>query len=385
MRNAVLLTITVALLPMRSSGQELVSTLSLTAEAGYLTNTYLHPVLPLWVPVDAPFLGLAPSARLGWTGEKTYAALEGQLRLIELTDRSGLWWMGNSQARVHRSLGQTFALGLDGSASRIQMGTEQWLAWGGPYVTARFGTSIHLTMRLGMSYRRYDGADAGSSFAQNSYFGVTQLSVLPPGAWELGGYAYAAHSASQGAGPLGGGGRVSYSLADDWSLGAEVGAERFSPTMASWQSAGIIDWDMSDAVSWSARIGMQRFLNGAGSTTDVFSSVGLTYRLQHRRRRSPPPTMLWRQHGDEVVLRYRYDDNGKLFLVGDFNEWRIGETALQNHSADVYTVRLSLSPGSYEYKIIAVEDGTRRWLPLPEDALTTDDEFGGTNGILLVE
>lgn len=380
MKVAAFVLLMFAFFSIRTLAQELVSTLSLTAEAGYLTNTYLHPVLPLWVAADAPFVGLAPTGSVAWHGKQSYAAFEGRLRLLELADRGGIWWMGGPQAHLRHRLHRRVAVGIDGSASRIEMGTPQWLAWLAPYLSLQLGSRLQLSGRGGLSYRRYDAAEDHAAFEQESFFGVAQLAFLSGGSWQASGHVYVTESAATDAAGIGG--TLGYSLTPTLSLGAELAAEWFGSGASNRKASGYVEWTPTGRASWTAQFGVQRF--DLEQSADFFAAAGFTYRLRHRKDLDPS-RLDWIQHGDEVAVRYRYDDGGTLFIVGDFNDWRVGATRLERASKNAYVARLALEPGAYEYRIVAVEGGLRRWLPLPEDALTTDDEFGGTNGILIVE
>lgn len=385
MKVAAFLMLIALSIPIRSSAQDLHGTFALAAEAGYLTNTYLHPVLPIWIAADAPFVGLEPSARFAWMGTKTYAAIDGRLRLIERMDPEELWSMATSQARLDHRLHRNVAVGVDGSVSRIRFGTNQWLVWGGPYVRTRLGSNVNFTVRGGASYRSYDGTENAATFDQTNTFAVAQMDVSAAGPWTVSGHAFASRPVSDEGTAAGGGGSIHYYITSRLSLSVEAGAERFGPDASTRRSAASVTWDARDAVSWSARFGLQQFVNGSGASPDVFASIGISYRWTRHKDLSPPPPIVWTQQGGELILRYAYDGDGELYLVGDFNDWTVGEIALRNVSEDVYSARLSLPPGRYEYKIMLVEGGVQRWLPLPDDVLTTDDDFGDTNGILLVE
>lgn len=385
MKASGLLMLMAILIPKQIHGQDLVGTLSFASEAGYLTNTYLHPVLPLWIETDAPFVGIEPAARLEWIGNRTYAGLEGRLRLIERMNPADLWSLTTVQGRVDRRLVRTVAAGLDGSVSRIRMESNQWLAWGGPYVRARPARPLGVTLRLGTSYRYYDAAVEAEPGEQTTIFGVLQIDLTTSALLDVGAHLYTSRPASGGASATGGGISAVYSVSPQVAMSGEMGTEHFGSNATMWRGAAAAHWIPNESVSWSARFGMQQFAEGNDTAPDVFAGIGFTYRLRQRRDMSPPSPIEWSQRDELVELRYTYEGEGRLYLVGDFNNWSVGSTGLEEVSDGIYAARLALAPGRYEYKIVVVEGGTPRWLPLPDNVLTTDDDFGGTNGILLVE
>jgi 1,4-alpha-glucan branching enzyme len=68
-------------------------------------------------------------------------------------------------------------------------------------------------------------------------------------------------------------------------------------------------------------------------------------------------------------------------LVGDFNEWTRGSTALRLSGAPgVWAVSVPLSPGKHEYAFIV--NGTR-WVADPL-AVKTSDDFGTESSVIRV-
>jgi hypothetical protein len=83
------------------------------------------------------------------------------------------------------------------------------------------------------------------------------------------------------------------------------------------------------------------------------------------------------------VVRFVFVDSGarSVELVGDFNDWAKGSTALQRSGAPgVWAATVSLSPGRHEYAFII--NGSR-WVADPL-ALKSSDEFGTESSVIRV-
>lgn len=72
----------------------------------------------------------------------------------------------------------------------------------------------------------------------------------------------------------------------------------------------------------------------------------------------------------------------KIYLAGEFNSWNPKATELTDTDGNgIYTVKLKLSPGRYQYKFVV--DG--KWLPDPNNPERAPDGFGGFNSVITIE
>jgi hypothetical protein len=114
----------------------------------------------------------------------------------------------------------------------------------------------------------------------------------------------------------------------------------------------------------------------------VLSSVAIGSRIStHPAVASATPATV---HQDTVQLvRFVFVDRSaaSVELVGDFNEWARGTTALQRSGAPgVWAVSVPLSPGRHEYAFII--NGSR-WVADPLAVKSTDD-FGTESSVIRV-
>jgi hypothetical protein len=68
-------------------------------------------------------------------------------------------------------------------------------------------------------------------------------------------------------------------------------------------------------------------------------------------------------------------------IAGTFNDWRPEATPMVPLGDGRWIKELTLSPGVYEYRIVA--DG--EWMPDPRAPETTPSPFGGMNSVLRIE
>jgi 1,4-alpha-glucan branching enzyme len=68
----------------------------------------------------------------------------------------------------------------------------------------------------------------------------------------------------------------------------------------------------------------------------------------------------------------------KVYVAGDFNDWRAGELRLWRDKAGPWKIALFLAPGRYEYRFIV--DG--EWQDDPSSSARVPNEFGSNNSVL---
>jgi len=145
----------------------------------------------------------------------------------------------------------------------------------------------------------------------------------------------------------------------------------------------------SDGASWWKRKRVLRVSPIAGlalaagiGAIVVVSSIAIGSRISSRPAvASATPVAA---HQDTVQLvRFVFVDRSaaSVELVGDFNEWARGTTALQRSGAPgVWAVSVPLSPGRHEYAFII--NGSR-WVADPLAVKSTDD-FGTESSVIRV-
>lgn len=115
----------------------------------------------------------------------------------------------------------------------------------------------------------------------------------------------------------------------------------------------------------------------------VLSGIAIGGRLGESSQRAASSAQT-APHADTVQLvRFVFVDSraSSVELVGDFNEWTRGSTALRLSGAPgVWAISVPLAPGKHEYAFIV--NGTR-WVADPL-AVKTSDDFGTESSVIRV-
>lgn len=118
------------------------------------------------------------------------------------------------------------------------------------------------------------------------------------------------------------------------------------------------------------------------STIIALSSIAIGSRLSDRQESSRTAAAAVAPDTVQIV-RFVFVDSGaaSVELVGDFNEWTRGATALERSGAPgVWAVSVALTPGRHEYAFII--NGSR-WVADPL-AVKSSDDFGTESSVIRV-
>ena len=122
------------------------------------------------------------------------------------------------------------------------------------------------------------------------------------------------------------------------------------------------------------------------SVSDVHASIGFRVTLFNGSRHTDEANVELRQNAKQtILLNLKYNGEGHLYILGDFNDWQKPGISLVKQRRNRYAAQLSLDSGAYEYKILLVEGDAEKWLELSEDTFTVNDGFGGENGLIIID
>lgn len=397
------------LLALPARGQEVRGGLVLSGEAGYLTNPYLEPAVPHWDPaLQSSYAVVAPSGWLAWTGRRSSLQLAVTARHAAFTNEAPGWTSGALQLGLRRSFGRTLSVGADAGASRSSGALDQVSYYALPYMVGRLSSHTRLRVRGGMAAQELLPNDA-AAWRATSWLANLELEhwIGLHSAVRLGMHATQTHRGAEQepTGGLGGSLALSRRLPGNAVLRTELGLEQYGYHVAMegdpafgvpaeaklrdvlWRGTMSVDWPVARRWTLFARTGASRFHSTAAedAVQDVQASLGMRLALETTLYSPAEPEPVWRQDEGRVHFRLSYDGPGELYLVGDFNDWDFPGERMQSASDGVYTAHLALEPGTYLYRVRVVEGGEERWLELPEHALTVTDEYGGENGMIIMD
>lgn len=82
----------------------------------------------------------------------------------------------------------------------------------------------------------------------------------------------------------------------------------------------------------------------------------------------------------EVELTCEAPQAETVFVAGEFNQWRAGDTRLRRDETGTWKVQVWLAPGRYEYRFIV--DG--EWQDDPLASARVPNAFGSSNCVLAI-
>lgn len=74
-------------------------------------------------------------------------------------------------------------------------------------------------------------------------------------------------------------------------------------------------------------------------------------------------------------------DAASVSIVGDFNNWAIGEAPLQKFANGIWNITLPIKPGRHEYAFVV--DG-KRWMADPRAPKASNSDFGKPGSVVVV-
>jgi len=101
---------------------------------------------------------------------------------------------------------------------------------------------------------------------------------------------------------------------------------------------------------------------------------------KQRGREQPGRRLKSTADGVQATLRLRNPTARRVFVAGNFNDWRVDASPLQKAEKDEWTLDLTLTPGAYEYRFVV--DG--QWCDDPLAKERVKNPHGGWNAVLRV-
>ena len=83
----------------------------------------------------------------------------------------------------------------------------------------------------------------------------------------------------------------------------------------------------------------------------------------------------------EVTFSFKAPTARSVFIVGNFNDWALNDDTLLDKEDGMWTKRIKLKPGSYQYRFVV--DG--QWIEDPINPEIATNPFGEFNSVLDVK
>lgn len=413
MRLVLMIMILSTAIPIMGWGQQWQTLLSLETRMGYSSNSYLNPFLAEWDPgLESAYNLTSVTGQTYWYRQNSSVGLTAGVMYEPVFETgTGSWKGAFGVANYNYRISRSFTAGLEAGTSYLRNSYSRTTSWIQPKVTWFVSPFTQLRLKAGSNYRNYrnypDGGDELDRFDLYAF----EFETWPDYRWQIraglyGGlktlpsvqegynfrtsamYFFRAGASVQvsaaieqyqteltngGGGPPGppGGPSAGTTLTDRMMRFGVTGSMPIDRRISLFGTAEVLQFT-SDAATPSQR--------------DYQVSAGIRFNIEPKfKSNKNAVSPEWNMEGRNQEVRIRYSGEGRLYLVGDFNDWsRIG-IPLRRYSGNVYTAELSLSPGAYEYKILRVLGDSEEWLQFSDNVYTVGDGFGNVNAMLLVE
>jgi hypothetical protein len=417
--------------------------------SGYVSNTYLIPLVPEWDRTRiTTFYYLTPSGQIRWSGDGRSLSVSGIGNILQLFDENQAWAGGfltsMFRQRITSSLTARAVGGLNMHSSTYSR-NMQWLQAGLEWSPSLF---TRVEASAGPAWRtisgiagdetissRYDAYGIGFEYwpgyrwrlqlnyyssldhitrPGDSFSGTVSLTrYLPRGAEITLQSGVEQYATEFQIGPSGGNG-----IQGDISLSAQpvfmdnepfwgrtfrtpVIPETMQQTTNGTENETITLEDRFHRTTLRITLPVSRNINLTGSASgllwlssqddsvepDFQVSAGLQIPVPVQRIRAGKiNSVRWEGgHGETSTLTVRYRGSHTLYVTGDFNDWDYPGIPLIQTGRNRYRVEIDLPSGVYEYRISKRNENGYEWLAFPDDTATTSDGFGGENARVFIE
>lgn len=388
------------------------STVTLESRLGYSTNSYLTPYLAEWNrTVDSGYSFNSVMGQTFWSrGDHAASMMLGgtyqPFFQSTLNNWSGMLGLGEYSYRLTGIL----RAGVEAGGSSFSGSYNRSLAWIQPKITWHISPFTLFRFKVGSFYQDYAYPSQENQSSWINFYNA-ELELWPSYRWRISagvnGDVRHLPDIREGVGVQT---KLSYLIRNGTTVSLSSGVQQYQteqiaggevPTdglLETTQTA--VDTDRMYRVGMDVTVPVNsRLVAFAGidqlhyrsrmadlESNDYHVSGGVRFHFEPRlgksNRRYQPE---WEVNRDRQRITVKYSGDGRLFLVGDFNDWSKNALPLTHKAGNEYVTELSLPPGAYEYKILKVQGNTEEWLQFSADTYTVDDGFGSENAMLLVE
>jgi len=396
----------------QSSAQTLQSAISVDTRAGYTSNTILTPFVGAWDTTGTgSYTLIAPSAQANILLNHGTISGFGGIIYQPFLNRNTSWKGLYGILQYQHNFSYTWQAGISAGAKSVASDYTQNLDWIQSYVNWNLNPFLQLQLHIGHSYRSYINSANAPDFHEHYTTYGTGLDYWFTSQWRLsvsanGDLIHPFQPKKNFNASL----RVSKYWKDASRLGLYTNWGQFENAALSQSTTGgttvpnlsapadniesqIVQFGITGELPVNDQFSLTGRLSGLyrtssnlnGPQKNIQGSVGLRFSFYPKavgaRNRAYPQ---WNENGNDVDFQVRYRGKGHLFIVGDFNDWSKPGIQLEHKSGSIYSTKLHLKPGIYEYKILKIDHNQTQWVKLSKSAPKTNDGYGGINGRFIV-
>ncbi len=418
MRSIVLFMLILSITTTNAQAQRWQGVVSLDSRVGYSTNTYLNPFLSEWdSSIESGYNLTSAVMQAYWNKNAHNISLTGGLLFEPLFDQATSWKGGLGIAGYNYRFSNSISAGIEVGGSYFTSNYSRTVAWFQPKVTWFITPFTLLRIKGGSNFRNYQNyLEEQSTGNRYDFFGI-EFETWPSYRWQLkaGLYGSLTNLTSLQKG-FSTSSTLTYHFNNSTQIGLNISVEQYQSEVTQQQNGGNGGPPIGDPVNQPTvtslatdrifKVGLegtlpisQRFsVFGAAdvlryrseasdlSTNDYELSAGVRYSFSPKFGGSGSKINPdWEVSGSKQEIHVQYSADGRLYLVGEFNNWNKSGIPLRKQSDNTYVAQLELSPGAYEYKILQKRGDTETWLMFSNETYTVSDGYGSENAILLVE
>lgn len=414
-----LLVMSLFLMASPGFGQQGQTILSLDSRVGYSTNSFLNPLLGEWdTSIEGGYSFSSLMVQSFWYGKGHSFSVTGGVIYEPYFDKQVSNWKGGiGLVDYNYWLANKISIGVEGGSSYMHSQYSRTLLWVQPKLTWFLTPFTLLRTKLGPNSRRYQNYGGVREISDRLDLYSLEFETWPTYRWRLTAGIYGridklpdirkGYTTRVSAG-------YHFRNGASISLTGKLQQYQFKQTITESNPRPDIFPPISGGttttvVGYTDRI-MRLGLIGSlplGKRFTLFADVGSLYFLDDYaentvrdfkvsgglrfsfnpklNKRGTTITPEWNNDRNQQELYIKYAGNGRLYLVGSFNNWNKNGIPLTEQPDETYTTQLSLEVGAHEYKILRVQGDSEEWLEFSDEVYTVEDGFGSKNAMLLVE
>jgi hypothetical protein len=419
--KALLIVISIIYIPATMHAQNWQTSVSVDTRVGYSSNTYLNPFFSVWDPAVQSGYGVVSIFGQGfWSKNNNALEITGGLVAEPFFNNQSIWRGGLGLVDYRRKLTTSFNAGIEAGGSYFTGFHSAGTAWAQPYIRWFASPFTSLRLKAGTYFQSYQNFADTTDFSRRSEVFGLEFETWPGYHWQLKASVFGKlNKITAPQEQLRSALSVGYLFLNGSKITVLLGFEQYqfqftttgfdgggpgNPPVGGppaqtetsqgndqiWRLGLTGRYPINRSISIFTSIeGLRRTISTTTEQTSDFKvSGGIRFSFQPKVG-SPKRGVItpeWQQKDDQTVtVTVHYSGGGRLYLVGDFNNWKREGIPLTEQPKNSYTAQVSVSVGAYEYKILHVEGATEEWLPFSNNTYTVDDGFGGENAMFLVE
>ncbi len=401
-----------------SKAQQWQSVVSLDSRIGYSTNTYLNPFLSEWDSgLESGYNFTSAIMQSYWSNSDHSLSLTGGLLFEPVFSQNESWKGGLAVADYQYRFSGKFSAGVETGSSHFTSAYSRTISWIQPKITWFASPFTLLRLKAGSNFMNYENYTDGQSGSSRFDLYGLEFETWPGYQWQFTAGLYGSmdtlpsiqegfNARSSIGYHFNNGATISLNAdleqyqiettTDGGGGGAPVGGGPINqPTTTTITDTDrIFRFGINGTVPLNERFSvftsaeMLRFISETSGavTNDYKVSGGVRFSFDPGIGSSGRQvTPEWENGRDKQEVKIKYPAEGRLYLVGEFNNWDKTGIALRKQSGNTYVAQLKLSPGAYEYKILVKQGDSEEWVEFSNETYTVNDGYGSENAILLVE